>query len=59
MKQEDTYVVRLTEAQVKLLRKLIGDKCLLVSRFPLDEDGYLKQQLFDVDKVLHSISQCF
>lgn len=50
---EELITVRLTLEQVRLVRKLISEKCRLVSQHPMPEDGDLKQRLFKLDEPFH------
>jgi hypothetical protein len=55
---EEEYTVKLTAKQIRLIRKVIGEKAQFVKSHPLPEDGDLFKQLCDADKPLHFIEQC-
>lgn len=54
----DVWKVSLTEAQIKLLRRLTSEKCLFVRDYPLPEDGDLLEKLIEVDNILFGLTRC-
>ena len=53
------YVVRLTEEQIRVLRRELCKHCAFIREYPLNEDGNALEVLHSVDKALHAVAQCF
>lgn len=57
--EDDTYVVRLTEPQIALLRKELSKRAMFVKDYPLSiDEPDLAERLMEIEKILWRVHQC-